>query len=347
MRPDTRAGRRAAAAVGAGQLPRTGRQTRAPAVLALLAICLAGLPMQAWTAPGSTADQVAPLEAIATLAEAFRREGMRGAARLASEGFDPKLPGLSEPDHIDAVWASFFRSSAIFIADDADTAAVVGYYNPFADAWLITLWSSTEPEPGLRASAIRLGGTLAPQPMRAPGDRPDPRPRWLRDGAVLQALQRQSSDRAAAFTLGFAAGTGAPLEPDAIAATGAPALQRRLLYRRLGALEIGLRDVPGAAAMAAEMTRLLRPIAAEDWETVTTALDGLAEPDLLDTLRTLPRAARREFTPAAAIADGETALVFANDTGQGNVYVVFRFAYATEGQPLLQDVTVLDLFGGS
>jgi hypothetical protein len=120
-------------------------------------------------------------------------EGMSGWNAFVTPAAANKLEQINRQlwaEEADRIWSYFFARALFDIGRPASPAPLVGFYHPWADAWLLLEWQ-LKPEP--RITDIEL---VSGEWVRRRGEPPfDLRPEWLRrDGFRVEQLARAVVD---------------------------------------------------------------------------------------------------------------------------------------------------------
>jgi len=120
-------------------------------------------------------------------------EGQAGWKPFVTPAAANKLEQINRQiwaDEADRVWSNFFGRALFDIGRPASPAPLVGFYHPWADAWLLLEWQ-LKPEPKITDIELVSG-----EWVRRRGEPPfDLRPDWLRrDGFRVEQLARAVVD---------------------------------------------------------------------------------------------------------------------------------------------------------
>lgn len=287
------------------------------------------------------------LEGLVTRAAKMRSVGVIEAGRI-NEFFgrgavlDLSLPGVPDAEAQSALWSFFFRGSQIYHGRLAGNA-VVGFYNPYVDGWLLTEWDSEDPAHPVMVSAAPALGEM----IRAPGS-PDlgEEPRWmaaLGDASLPAALQRQAVETAQAFAARHP--LAAATSPD-LAGQVPDLVVRRLLMRRLAALLAPIVELQDTPVLAQAFDAVAAALRKGDREAITDLMGDAADPAQIDRMLSVPPEMRGGLVPLAVLGDDARAVVLSANPSQARFVVVSRVA-VVDGTARITALGGIDVFAES
>jgi hypothetical protein len=208
-------------------------------------ILMAGMALAGILASAAVAS---PTSELAGRAAALRLAGAASPAELVrttpAEDLAAAGPLTRVSVGANGVLLSAFLGQSLQRTVVTGDDGVVGWWNPIADAWLVSLWRRDSTGWRLRSVGAVVGDDLASAPVQG---RPLT-PRWIRSNAsTAQALANQHREGAARFEAALRGGTLGALLND-------PAGQQRawtVVLGREGAMRRGLARLGGGAGLAA------------------------------------------------------------------------------------------------
>lgn len=250
-----------------------------------------------------------PATDLARSADALRLAGAMGAAPLIKV-----LPA----DDLEAAWplvrvgmrsdgallADFLAQSGqrIFVSGDD---GVVGWWNPMADAWVVSLWRQGQGGWRLTQVGALLGDELA---SAAPTALPVLTPAWIgRNPSLIQALADQHRQGVDRFRMALRSGAAAAVLADS-------ARQKRawtILLGRQGAMRMGLALIGGPLGVAGAR-RTVEEILVAD------TAGRVADPDARQMLAAMPEPVRVSLRPVMVVREpGGLAVLAASPIAPG------------------------------
>jgi hypothetical protein len=313
-----------------------GKRARAATGTALAFALSLGWIGAVWAEQAAPAGP-SPEAALAARATAFRFASGVGLDHAATAVSPAEAGALAPFAGVQGDFARLMVADAVvqanqYVAVTGD-AGVVGWWNPFDDAWIVTLWAETPQGWSLQRMGALIGDDL--EPNVPPADQSVALNWSNASGGLAQALWARNQERVAAFKAAVQSGRLPPVLGDAARLSRAWSAIADRQSQQLGGL-LQAKERPGYGAY----DRVV-------WRALATQARSIAfDAGMKQRLDALPVAARRSLHPVmiARRADGYT-LIEQSPLAPGFL-VVARLHDGVDGAPpVVIGVGAISLFG--
>ncbi|WP_281685560.1 hypothetical protein [Thalassobaculum salexigens] len=301
------------------------------AVAGLLGLVAAGaIPARAQGA-GPSKEVELPALAIEAAAQGgkLRKIGMLDVTRMpeafggdATRPFDMRLPEVSDPGTLKAMWSVFFRTSQIFIGVGAEQRPMIGFYSPLLDFWLLSEWVAGDERPRLHGTTL-LPGDAGFDGRRTGDEKREDRPTWLKLGRVIawpDALQTQTARAVTPFLT-----TYSPAGPHALGLPSEAEGVRADFRNRAAGFVLGLSDLRADEQVLSLYSSTLTALKDGDRAILGEIAVGTETDAQVSGLLDLPQDVRENMAPALAVVSDESVVIIANRPDQARLFLITEY----------------------